>query len=716
MHNHTLDAYPKQLALDNGHLDELRGSGLTDATIQAAGLHSADGDEIADILGWQEKAGPWGRGWVIPYRQNGDAEPALCRVKLDHPRHDKAGDPIKYEAPLRAPIRVYFPPGVCDALRDPGTPIMLTEGEKKALAAAQCGFACIAIPGVWTFGTKRARRQTGKATGPRLLIEDLDTIAWNGRQVYVVFDSDAADKPEVRAAENTLAEILQGRGATVRVVRLPKFGDGKVGLDDFLVHHGVDGPARLRELMEQSPEATPEKSGNTNPMPLADAYISDHLMHSGGPKARHWRDELHVWDGQRYRPVATGDFAKRALTWLDTKVDGARPRLAADIVECIAARLLIAAHHEQPLWLGDPKDGPAEAGDWVAVNNGILDLRRLAAGESGVVRPHTPLWFSPHVLPYGYDPSATCPAWFQFLDDTLDGDEERVNLLAEWFGYCLTPDTRHQSIMFLEGPRRSGKGTTLRVLRRLVGEHNVVAPRLSTLGEMFGLQSLIGKSVALCPDAHLGSGDRAMNIMEVLKSISGEDALEVHRKHLPSLSNVRLGVRFTLAVNELPKFGDSANTLMSRLLILPYRNDYSGREDRDLESRLAGELGGIFNWALYGLQRLRESGRFTVPAASQQVASDFERLTSPVKAFLDDTCLIAATAQCDRGDLWRGWVAWCEAKGHKAGSEDRFGNRLRLLVPAIGRAQPRQDGRRLNLYTGIGLLAVGTSGTSETLL
>ena len=72
---------------------------------------------------------------------------------------------------------------------------------------------------------------------------------------------------------------------------------------------------------------------------------------------------------------------------------------------------------------------------------------------------------------------------------------------------------------------------------------------------MFGLWGLLGKTVAICPDAHLGRGDQAINVLEILKSISGEDTVEVHRKNLPSIS-ARLGVRFTLALNELPKFGD----------------------------------------------------------------------------------------------------------------------------------------------------------------
>ena len=54
------------------------------------------------------------------------------------------------------------------------------------------------------------------------------------------------------------------------------------------------------------------------------------------------------------------------------------------------------------------------------------------------------------------------------------------------------------------GPKRSGKGTIARVLRKLIGERNVAGPTLSSLGGPFGLQPLLGKSGAIISDARQG--------------------------------------------------------------------------------------------------------------------------------------------------------------------------------------------------------------------
>ena len=51
-------------------------------------------------------------------------------------------------------------------------------------------------------------RTTGRGTGPRKLIDDLERIDWKGRKVTVVFDSDLVDKPEIEWARWHLGRAL----------------------------------------------------------------------------------------------------------------------------------------------------------------------------------------------------------------------------------------------------------------------------------------------------------------------------------------------------------------------------------------------------------------------------------------------------------------------------------------------------------------------------
>jgi hypothetical protein len=257
------------------HLDELRASGLSDETVSAAGLATVtDPKLISGMLGHVSPAAArkLGACLVFPFRDpDGNpmtrahpegGERAYVRLKPSHPRADKKGKPIKYESPAGTPNRLYIPPGARGALDDPAVPLLVTEGEKKALAATQHGFPCVGLVGVYGFQKKREKAADGKPIGPRELIPDLDRVAWAGRCVVVCFDSDAAGNPNVGWAEYHLAELLTARGAVVRVARLPSEPDGaKNGIDDFLVRHG---PAAFCELVAAAtPPARSDRKGGT---------------------------------------------------------------------------------------------------------------------------------------------------------------------------------------------------------------------------------------------------------------------------------------------------------------------------------------------------------------------------------------------------------------------------------------------------------------------
>jgi len=668
------------------HRAELHASGLTDETIEQAGIYTASDAAIRTIVGWQPRIHPWGRGFVVAF------DGTYSRVKLDFPRHDQRGKPIKYESPRGAPNRAYFPPGFAELLQGSKL-IIVTEGEKKALRIQQAGWPCVGLVGVWGWQEKRQRSDTGKAFGPRKLIEDLAVIEWKNYSTVICFDSDAIDNASVKLAESRFAEALTDRGTTVAVAR-PPGGDKKVGADDFIVEHGED---KFREVIESAePAKTP---ASPTPMDWARMYLDECQRIGQGVTLRWHRDVFYGWSGRQYKRLPDSDLRGVLLQYLDGRGMAVTPRLAGDVLQCLASEVRVASDIEVPAYLSER--GTTHP-NWLALENGILDLDAAIRGEAVTLKRHSPRWFSPIALPYPYKADAECSVWFQTLDQFFDGDTERVDLLSEWFGYCLTEDTRFHAILLIEGPRRAGKGVTLRTLRSIVGEDNTVSPRLAGLSELFGLQGLIGKRLAITPDAHLGKGDRALATLETLKMISGEDAVEVHRKHLPSITT-RLRTRFALGVNELPKFGDYSGALASRVIVLPYRLSFEGREDRDLETKLNNERPGILRWSLEGLARLHRQGGFTKPKASGEVEADFKRLVSPVRAFIEDRCEIRADSECGRDVLWDAWGQWCDENGHLRGSREVLGSRLRALIPMLKSGRLREGESRVRTYRGIRL-------------
>jgi putative DNA primase/helicase len=182
---------PAQLA--HNHLADLRASGLTAETIAAARFRTVAGDEVNKILRWRaaEKLGPC---LYFPYLDSDGSPIGFGRVKPDRPRPEKRADGsvrlTKYEQPLGVGLRIYVPVMAWRLMPDVSVPLLVTEGEKKALAAAQRGFACVGLCGVECWSKRREKGPDGRGTGPRELLDDWQAIALRGRVVYVVFDGE----------------------------------------------------------------------------------------------------------------------------------------------------------------------------------------------------------------------------------------------------------------------------------------------------------------------------------------------------------------------------------------------------------------------------------------------------------------------------------------------------------------------------------------------
>lgn len=58
-----------------------------------------------------------------------------------------------------------------------------------------------------------------------------------------------------------------------------------------------------------------------------------------------------------------------------------------------------------------------------------------------------PHYFSANVLSYEFTPLAECPKWLTLWNRNLEGDQERIALLQQYYGYYLTPTLSAQKFI-----------------------------------------------------------------------------------------------------------------------------------------------------------------------------------------------------------------------------------------------------------------------------
>src|SRR6266540_153403 len=182
------------------HLDHLtQGSGLPLDIIRERGYRSILGKkQLADVGFAPSQQRP--TGLLLPVCPPDGSNGFYC-YRPDVPRTTKDGKELKYELPKGAMVRLDVPPRCRPLLGDPAVPLWLTEGQKKADALAAQGVGAVALLGVWNF---KGRNDFGGVT----LLADFDLIAWNSRNVQIVFDSDLLTKRPVQDALARLTEIL----------------------------------------------------------------------------------------------------------------------------------------------------------------------------------------------------------------------------------------------------------------------------------------------------------------------------------------------------------------------------------------------------------------------------------------------------------------------------------------------------------------------------
>ena len=192
-------------------------------------------------------------GVVYPYFAPKTHDVVLHRLRLDSPPVDANGKvEHKYLTAPGARNHLYIPPSDPALLGDAATPVVFTEGEKKALALSRMAletgngsgkptFLPISIPGVWSFRSTTGIRANskGERVAEKGVIPDLGHIAWTGRKVTILYDANAATNTSVAAARRELARELSRRGADVWISELPPL-TGVNGADDLLGLFGVE--------------------------------------------------------------------------------------------------------------------------------------------------------------------------------------------------------------------------------------------------------------------------------------------------------------------------------------------------------------------------------------------------------------------------------------------------------------------------------------------
>lgn len=289
------------------------------------------------------------------------------------------------------------------------------------------------------------------------------------------------------------------------------------------------------------------------------------------------------------------------------------------------------------------------------------------------VLKHNPDYLSTLRIPYKYDSLAECPLWINTLEGIFEGDKNKIDVLQEYMGYCLTRDVTREKALLLIGESRSGKSTILETINHLLGgESNVSSVALENLDDPQYTSMLINKMVNIDWDV----ASNAQKFETKFKIITSGEPVGVNQKYIKAFT-FRPYCKLIMAANRFPRITDHSSAFYKRLIILPCDRVFEPHEQNlKLKHTLQNESSGIFNWAVNGLQRLENRGGFEVHKEFMTDAiSELREESNPVELFFQEFIIpdVSGPYSIEKNELYKKYVEWCQLNGNGALSAMKFG-------------------------------------------
>lgn len=274
------------------------------------------------------------------------------------------------------------------------------------------------------------------------------------------------------------------------------------------------------------------------------------------------------------------------------------------------------------------------------------------------VLKHDPKYLSTIRIPYKYDALAKCDLWLNTLDGIFEKNKEKISILQEFFGQCLTRDIKQEKGMLLLGESRSGKSTILNTLQNMVGKNNCSTLALKYIIHPVFTSQLVGKLINIDKDVSA----KAVDFEEDFKKIvTGEEITSNDKYEHPF--DFTPFCKMVLSANKFPHITDTSSALYNRLILIPCDRVFK-LEERNVELReqLLVELPGILNWAMTGLARLLKRGKFEDFNFMRTALQELENENNPVNVFFEETIEIDVSdgVYIEKVKLFGIYKRWCE--------------------------------------------------------
>ena len=302
-------------------------------------------------------------------------------------------------------------------------------------------------------------------------------------------------------------------------------------------------------------------------------------------------------------------------------------------------------------------------------NRNLLNCQNCTIDlTTGQPHDHTPNDYLTKVAGCDFSTSADGSRWLNFLDEIMQGNQDKIAYLQRMAGYFLTAETYLETAFFLYGETtRNGKTTFVETLAAMLGDYaSTVTAETLALTKNRGSETANPQIAGLagCRFVRISELPKRMMLdVALFKHLTGGDMISARQLYQNPFQFVP-EFKLCLNCNELPVVTDDTVFASDRIRIITFDRHFERQEQNPrLKEELRSKeiLSAVLNWSLDGLFDFKKNGE-QPPECVLTATTQYKAKSDKIEVFLSD-CLFKSEINTSGKAVYDAYQRWCADNG-----------------------------------------------------
>ena len=301
--------------------------------------------------------------------------------------------------------------------------------------------------------------------------------------------------------------------------------------------------------------------------------------------------------------------------------------------------------------------------------------------------------------------------WLKSVNTIFGHNDKLIEYVQEMCGMALFGKVYVEACIIAYGEGGNGKSTFFNSISSVLGDYygSIASDVLTTSikrDKQADLAELRGRRLVIA--AETKAGDRLDE--STIKRMCSTDKINACKKYKDPF-DFTPSHTLVIYTNNLPKVATVDDGTWRRIIVIPFKHKFVGKEDiKNYAEVLVEEAGEyILYWLIEGAKKAIDHGFHVEPPEEVvEAINGYKEQSDTVSLFLSERCDLAdKTAKCPSGELYTKYRNYCFNGGETPRSTTDFYQ----ILEKLGFKKARVNGRQY--IKGISLLSIDLTPASE---